>query len=152
MSEPVQGRLQENIRPTDLRRIDQQAHQVQVHEKMLSEPAIGNGRRWMRAVPGFDALSASIKEKHEYRKSNPKQIPRTQTPMTETLLPAGWFVLNFGFRSFVLVSDFEFRASSFLVTLHFPGSPRVAPLTGRLLHAVPANAMDRRVLAIWIAA
>jgi hypothetical protein len=33
--------------------------------------------------------------------------------MTETLSPVGWAVSKFGFRSFVLVSDFVLRISDF---------------------------------------
>jgi hypothetical protein len=33
--------------------------------------------------------------------------------MTKTLSPAGWSVLSFEFRAFVLVSDLELRASDF---------------------------------------
>ncbi|HSV98967.1 MAG TPA: hypothetical protein VLI39_02260 [Sedimentisphaerales bacterium] len=45
---------------------------------------------------------------------NPKQIQMTEIQMTETLSPLRNSVLNFGFWSFVLVSDFELRISDFL--------------------------------------
>jgi len=53
---------------------------------------------------------------------NPKQIQRHQIQRTETLSPLGRSVLDFGFRSFVLVSDLrsrfggvEFRISNFVL-------------------------------------
>ena len=46
---------------------------------------------------------------------NPKQIQRHQIQMTETLSPLGRSVLDSGFWSFVLVSDFEFRISNFVL-------------------------------------
>jgi len=46
---------------------------------------------------------------------NPKQIQRIKTQITETLALAGRSVSNFGFGSFVLVSDFGFRISCFLL-------------------------------------
>jgi hypothetical protein len=38
----------------------------------------------------------------------------TEAQMAETLAPTGGAVLDFGFWSFVLVSDFGFRISNFL--------------------------------------
>jgi hypothetical protein len=45
---------------------------------------------------------------------NPKQIQMTEARMTETRSPLRNSVLDFGFWSFVLVSDFVLRISDFL--------------------------------------
>jgi|GEM_PF-6110424 len=45
---------------------------------------------------------------------NPKQMQMTEAQMTETPSPLRNSVLDFGFGSFVLVSDFVLRVSDFL--------------------------------------
>jgi len=59
---------------------------------------------------------AETNPKSEIR--NPKQIQMTEAQMTETLAPVGRRVLDFGFWSFVLVSDFGFRILNFGFPAH----------------------------------
>jgi|GEM_PF-2920122 hypothetical protein len=54
-----------------------------------------------------------MRESTKHKIRNPKQVRRTRIRMTQTLSPVGRPVLDFGFLSFVLVSNFVFRVSDF---------------------------------------
>jgi len=51
--------------------------------------------------------------KSEIQSTKSETNPKPKIPMPQTLAPVGGSVLNFGFRSFEFVSDFDIRISNF---------------------------------------
>jgi hypothetical protein len=61
--------------------------------------------------------------KFEIRSTKFETNPKSKAPRAETLTPVAGPVLSFEFRTFVLVSNFEFRISNFAaVRLVSPGN------------------------------